>query len=332
MKKWYNFKMKTFAKNAEKIIYDGIEVIKLNNYLYVGDENNNNINYIAGKSFIFYYNDNYHSFMHESAGQYELIKKYIPDVVPYFFGQKYFSKNESMISQIHPSKSYFIDMYKMYDENGFFYHQTDNVLFEETYIILDVTKIISDDVFENINLLPYWMRPHFDNEKKYSDNNFWQLKGLELIRDRLLPRLEKKEDYSKKIYISRRDANLRHITSNDESKKEKRYYRYEPEIDVYFFDRGYEAYAFEGMPLLAQMEILLNATHVVGLSGGGLVNTLICSPNTKVISVQTKSNNIFSYKYMADSFQLDYTDIDISAVSDDPQKIKEELDKYSHLY
>jgi hypothetical protein len=81
-----------------------------------------------------------------------------------------------------------------------------------------------------------------------------------------------KYNFSKRIFISRKDAPFRKIINEDE-------------IFNLFEAKGFKRYVLSQMSVIEQIVLFHNAEIIVGEHGAGLTNILFCEPKTKVIEL-----------------------------------------------
>jgi hypothetical protein len=91
---------------------------------------------------------------------------------------------------------------------------------------------------------------------------------------------------SKKIFISRRKRSKLIEQFSDSGSL----IRHSPEwyhdaLESYFSNRGYDVYELSGMFIGDQVKLFHNATHVAGISGVGLLNSIFCKDGATVHSV-----------------------------------------------
>ncbi len=121
---------------------------------------------------------------------------------------------------------------------------------------------------------------------------------LKYVRDKLLNKIDGKVDlsqYSKRIFISRRDAPSRKILNEDE-------------IFELFQIKGFERYDTGKMSVLEQIALFAQAEIVVGEHGAGLTNILFCKKATKVIELFQALIDT-SFWFPSQIFNLDYIPI-----------------------
>lgn len=129
---------------------------------------------------------------------------------------------------------------------------------------------------------------------------------LKYVKEKLLSKVLQGADisqYSKRIFISRRDAPSRRITNEDE-------------IFELFLAKGFERYDTGKMSLFEQIALFSQAEIVVGEHGAGMANILFCKEGTRVIEL---FQNIIdtSFWFPAQIFHLNYTPVNTMGVNAD---------------
>ncbi len=82
----------------------------------------------------------------------------------------------------------------------------------------------------------------------------------------------KKTDFSKKIFISRKNAACRRILNEDE-------------IFNHLKAQGFGRYFLEDLDVEDQIKLFMNADVIIAPHGAGLTNTVFCKPGTKIIEI-----------------------------------------------
>jgi len=99
---------------------------------------------------------------------------------------------------------------------------------------------------------------------------------LKYVSNKLVKKaLEKNIDvstFSKKVFISRKDAQLRKILNEDE-------------VFTLFEEKGFKRYELSNLSILEQILLFNNAEIIAGEHGAGFVNTLFCKPSTMIIEI-----------------------------------------------
>ncbi len=91
------------------------------------------------------------------------------------------------------------------------------------------------------------------------------------------------KNYSKKFFISRKDAILRKTINEDE-------------LFALLQPYGFERYILEKMPLAEQIALFQQADCIIAAHGTGLMNLIFCKPGTTVIEIyQGRSDCCFYY-------------------------------------
>lgn len=338
--------MSVKAESIEEIKYieDGFSIYKLNNLNFNFNSHNETI-IVPGKSFIVPYDRHLWHFVQEYLVQYEIINDRVGNVNPVFFDEVFNHCNnsfENFSSRIAKETTYYKDVYKAYSKNDLIYDFTKNVVFEELYLILDLRSWFPKELFEDHNLLPYWFKNNdFMNLRHLCDSGRWQTMGFWLLDKRFSA--YKSDQPKKKIYISRKDANERHFNSKEndrESWVRRRYFEHEEMFEKYFVNKGYTPVVLEGMNYSDQINIMNNATHVVGTVGTGFMNTFACKEGTRIIEIFVKPEYEFTYAYLSKKKNLEHYSIDLRRYNEIEDSFKlisldqiyAELDKCSDIY
>lgn len=113
-----------------------------------------------------------------------------------------------------------------------------------------------------------------------------------LLRSINVDRFEKEEQFSKKVFISRKDSSIRKMTNEDE-------------VFALLEDQGFKRYTLSSMSNEKAIALFKNAEIIVGSSGSNLANIIFCDPNTMIIDIfQAKRDCTFNY--IAQSLGLRY--------------------------
>jgi hypothetical protein len=338
--------MNVTAESISEIKYpdEHFSIFKLNNLNFKFTPSEDFI-HIPGKSFILPYDRHLWHFVQEYLVQYEIVNERVGDVKPVFFDRVFGGFNNSFeeFSQgIAKQTTYYKDIYRTYSDSNDVYDFEKNIVFEELYLILDLREWFPRDLFEAHGVLPYWfMNDDFMNLRHLTDSGKWQTQGFHLLNKRFS--IYKQESEKKKIYISRRDANKRHFNSTEsdrESWVRRRHFEHEDMFEKYFVDKGYTPVVLEGMNYRDQVNIMYNATHIVGTVGTGFMNIFSCNPRTRIIEIFVKPEYEFTYIYLSKKMDLDHYSIDLRYHDESVGGLKlinldqivPKLDEYSHLY
>jgi hypothetical protein len=102
---------------------------------------------------------------------------------------------------------------------------------------------------------------------------------------------------NQKIYISRKNFLNRKITDEDL-------------LEEYFENKGYKVCYFEKMGFIEQIKIVQESEKVVCMFGSSLVNCMLASQSTSIISIKPKSFSADFYKTMFDMYNIEYSELD----------------------
>ncbi len=96
---------------------------------------------------------------------------------------------------------------------------------------------------------------------------------VDFLRDTLLaPDSSLRQKTGRRIYISRRDAEYRHVLN-------------ETEVEQYLHTRGFETVVLSGMSIREQAQLFNSADLIVAPHGAGLSNVAFCCKGTRLIEI-----------------------------------------------
>jgi len=98
-----------------------------------------------------------------------------------------------------------------------------------------------------------------------------------------------------KIYISRKHSKHRKVTN-------------EEEILPLLAKNDFKVIYFEHLDFQAQINICMNATHLIGIHGAGLTNSMFLSPKSRMLEMRTPEplDWLNCFYTLADVFSIDY--------------------------
>lgn len=142
-------------------------------------------------------------------------------------------------------------------------------------IITPTQKVIQADKI----IIPCQPRS-IQNHKNHYPYKCWQYdKTIAGLRKLVLPLIATIPDqFSKRIFISRKDANRRNILNEDE-------------LFDFLKTLGFERYALANMSIIEQAALFNRAEAVIGAQGSSLTNILYCNPKTIVIELYQTINH-----------------------------------------
>lgn len=156
---------------------------------------------------------------------------------------------------------------------------------------VDVSKIIDASQPENyyiqadelIATSPLNRRIPMEGEKNFSPRQDFAVYcpawAINYLRELFWPMIDKKLQFSERVFISRKHAGLRKMVNENEV------------FDV-FAKKGFKRYELEKMSFLQQVALFKQAEYVVGATGSGLSNILFCQPGTQVIEIMQELRDI----------------------------------------
>lgn len=107
--------------------------------------------------------------------------------------------------------------------------------------------------------------------------------AITMLQNTFLPMIESVDTahFSKRIFISRKDAGQRKMINEDE-------------VFALFEQKGFKRYNMSELTFLQQIALFHNAEYVVGAHGSGLTNLIFCKPGTIVFEIfQNQFDNGF---------------------------------------
>lgn len=120
--------------------------------------------------------------------------------------------------------------------------------------------------------------------------DFLRNKILSLVKNELFI-----SDFSKKIFISRKDASRRKIINEDE-------------IYALFEERGFKRFNMSDYSFLEQVALFQQAEAIVAAHGSALANLIFCQPGAKIVEIfQNRPDS--SFYYLAQLVDLNYKSI-----------------------
>ncbi len=118
------------------------------------------------------------------------------------------------------------------------------------------------------------------------------------IKHKLLAAALQKEScktFSKKVFISRKDAGTRKLLNEDE-------------VFALFEPLGFQSYVLSSMSLVDQILLFHQADVIVGPMGSGLTNIMFCQPHVKIYDLFQKRRDCTLF-FIAQLLNLSYTPI-----------------------
>lgn len=116
---------------------------------------------------------------------------------------------------------------------------------------------------------------------------------IEKLRKTVLSKDMPHHNFSKKVFISRKDKNTGRSMHNED------------EVFSFLQSYGYEKYCLSTMSFLEQAALFYNAETIIGAHGAGFTNIIFCKPGTQLVEIfQARSD--CTYFYMAQQLHLKY--------------------------
>jgi hypothetical protein len=247
-------------------------------------------------------------FLNDVLGQYGILKKYIPDLEIF-----------CLIYDSEKMNKFTVEVLKEFDVP------------EENLLSIDSRKVFN---FKNVfYIYNYYMGILREHEMLLpptlvdpSFNNY-QTGSISSMVERF-KKYQQRGAATKKIFISRKKENekLRRLKALAENNKNKelswffndqneefqslsitesvqRYVSLEDELKIeeYFKQKGYEIVDPSKLSYAQQVFLYNSSTHVAGIAGAGLYNTIHCKPDTKVFIINTSDIYRFWHDYFPKS-------------------------------
>jgi hypothetical protein len=269
----------------------------------------------SGNYFIFYLNSFlYFHTLHEGIGQYEVLKKIIPDLKISVVAIDRTFDNKKEVMDI------CLDLIKPYGL------QHDDIIFlaEETPIF--------ENIYYYTTRINYLLEQMDVPQGKELHGMYDQyLGGFESLIELYKPYLVKDENSPKKIFITRmeKDDNVRNIhdmfyesdvydiqkpqalIQEENNWGGTKYIKQllrerlvpkvnEEKLEQFFISNGYTVIDPEKISFYDQINYYYNATHVASIRGSGLMNTLFCDPGTNIFILDNSKYYEFEYKQICE--------------------------------
>jgi hypothetical protein len=129
---------------------------------------------------------------------------------------------------------------------------------------------------------------------------------LKYVREKLLTAALKygsTTSFSKKVFVSRKDSNIRNIINEDEFFEALKPY-------------GFERYELAKLSVLDQILLFNQAEIIVSAQGTGLANSIFCSPSVKLIELFQGLNDA-TFWYLSQDFKFNYIAVQTAQFQED---------------
>ena len=97
------------------------------------------------------------------------------------------------------------------------------------------------------------------------------------LRNLFISKLTNSTTNNRKVFISRKKANLRQIQN-------------EQGLELILFKYGFEVHCLEDYSFTEQIILISEASHLIGVHGGGLTNMIFTQSNVKVLEIRMKDD------------------------------------------
>ena len=334
------------------------KVFKLSNVKYFDKDNSTTVHY-PGKTFIAFAEAYIWHYLYDNLAQFEYLKTQVSDLKMVMFcptsseggtiqefleDMKYlnFHNRSNEKTEIETHK-YLEDTFNIFvNQENISNLYKNNMTFEEVYFVRDQQSLFVDTLSKNMIKFwfgvpyAYWIKPNYEANAHMTrdifDETWWRQIGLMKMRQKLLLELNKNNIKTpEKIFISRKDANLRYQKSINPAivKIHDRMVNVEVDsmIEDFFVSRGYHPLTLEGMSYLEQTKYFQNAKSIAGIIGSGFCQTLVCNPNAVVTEIMLNKRYNFTYKFISSEVGFNLNQIDLRKISEDKEKISMVLEK-----
>ena len=332
----------------------GLPLLRINN-LKIKNEGGE-LTYVEDKVFLFQFDFYFFHQIHEIAGQFEVLKRLVPNLKIVFvqqnvethsqYGEDFFTAlrdvgygNIDEITKGADTHKYFsglVGLYKDQALNENVYNlKVGQYFFKEAYLFFDAGIPLFKDLFKTHNHSPYWeaedyMKVYLDKTHSYYR---WHLEGMAGYRDRITKHIELNETLPKKIYLSRKDIKARYekLLSNTVDEPSLKFFKSrqfdeEDFLEPYFEENGYTCLTFQGMPLVKQLTYIKNATHIAGVIGSGFTNLIACSSGANIYEIHVNSDYGMNYSYLCDLSESNFHRVLLQDCNEDHKEMKKRLD------
>lgn len=200
------------------------------------------------------------------------------------------------------------DVLKIYDINEIYDIKNSNLHFEEAILFPTLSMWFMDRIVpkatQDISIGTY------THEEGFVDRPFF-LYYLKEKFEPMLNKTEKRKVYSARIPYDAKDPDFINFDFDSYINKTEpdRCYPDEKYIIKYFIEKGYEIVNLDKLGLLEQFEIFYNASHVAGIKGTNLFNSIWCDPNTEIIEISTQNWWGYQFEDYFNSFDLNIVNI-----------------------
>jgi hypothetical protein len=336
------------ADSVEEIWLDGVEIplLKIKN-LRVVFVSGSREKRLVGKTFPFILNRYFYHQVLEGNAQYELIKTLEMNIDPVFITDGGLIHSESdethtalFLESLKKLGSFVFlkgiyDEYKEDSEHKEIYGlRSHSLLFDEVYMFNDFSHFLSGCDWPN-EYIPFWDRPGFTNGLLVP----FVTKCTQHMRESFLKKMYVDDSSPKLLYISRKDANVRHkkdwdsLSDTERSSPThgnsffylKRSFNKDSIVEKYYTDNGFTSVCFEGMSYMEQLHLVFNAKTIATSSGSGCVNLFIAQSGSQAIEIGAFPEYGLTYGWLCDLAGLKWDYVSISDELKDDLAILDKL-------
>lgn len=142
---------------------------------------------------------------------------------------------------------------------------------------------------------------------------------IKTLRNLFRSKLVNSKINNRKIFISRKKANSRYLQN-------------EKDFELILFKYGFEVHCLEDYSFLEQIKLINEASHLIGVHGGGLTNMIFTRLNVKVLEIRIKDdfeNNC--YFSLASALKISYFYFEADIIDKQLFSLKLDLEKIEQV-
>lgn len=271
--------------------------------------------------------------------QFNLLKKYVLDVKPVFYGVS----DKGWFLEGNSSKAVIKDLMEDCQTFDYVDLSKDSLEFENVVLMFDYTNSLSKEFYLSNGLED---EPHYPPFCRCyrgvavcgeSDSFKYNFAALDFLKTRFDS--YKSKGKGKKIYVSREGVNSQYrgtieyyegrfdLTPDEEAhlyRAKARYYKDELILEEYFSSIGYEVVRPDFMGLFEQVSLFSKASHIAGVSGVGLFN-MFWADRPIVYEVCVNDKYFYHHQTFGEYMGANY--VKVEAYDSDPTLVIKAIEK-----